>query len=110
MTKVIGDMAYFSDDNLETCGEDIVFIARTNTAVAAAANGKVEEGFCFNKDAGMLQCPVGELATRVEKRTAKNGNIYLRYIFSKVKCRKCPLRENCHVGKSTSKVRSYSIT
>lgn len=30
--------------------------------------------------------------------------------FSKVKCRKCPLRENCHVGKSTAKVRSYSIT
>ena len=110
VTKVIGDMAYVSDDNLETCGEDIVLIARTNTAVAAAANGKLEEGFCFNKDAGMLQCPVGELATRVEKRTAKNGNIYLRYIFSKVKCRKCPLRESCHVGKSTSNVRSYSIT
>ena len=59
VTEVIGDMAYVSDDNLETCGEDIVLIARTNTAVAAAANGKLEEGFCFNKDAGMLQCPVG---------------------------------------------------
>ena len=58
----------------------------------------------------MLQCPAGELATRVEKRAAKNGNTYLRYIFSKVKCRKCPLRESCHVGKSTSNVRSYSIT
>ena len=110
MTKVIGDMAYVSDDNLETCGEDIVLIARTNTAVAAAANGKLVEGLGFNKDSGMLLCPVGELATRVEKRTAKNGNIYLRYIFSKVKCRKCPLRESCHVGKSTSNVRSYSIT
>lgn len=110
VTEIIGDMAYVSDDNLETCGEDIVLIARTNTAVAAAANGKLEEGFCFNKDAEMLQCPVGELATRVEKRAAKNGNTYLRYIFSKVKCRKCPLRESCHVGKSTSNVRSYSIT
>ena len=110
VTEVIGDMAYVSDDNLETCGEDIVLIAQTNTAVAAAANGKLEEGFCFNKDAEMLQCPVGELATRVEKRAAKNGNTHLRYIFSKVKCRKCPLRESCHVGKSTSNVRSYSIT
>lgn len=110
MTEVIGDMAYVSDDNLETCGEEIALIARTNTAVAAAANGRLEEGFCFNKDAGMLQCPAGELATRVEKRAAQNGNTYLRYVFSKVKCRKCPLRENCHVGKSTSKVRSYSIT
>ena len=110
VTEVIGDMAYVSDDNLETCGEEIALIARTNTAVAAAANGRLEEGFCFNKDAGMLQCPAGELAMCVEKRAAQNGNTYLRYVFSKVKCRKCPLRENCHVGKSTSKVRSYSIT
>lgn len=110
VTEVIGDMAYVSDENLETCGEEITLIARTNTAVAAAANGRLEEGFCFNKDAGMLQCPAGELATHVEKRAAQNGNTYLRYVFSKVKCRKCPLKENCHVGKSTSKVRSYSIT
>ena len=67
VTEVIGDMAYVSDDNLGTCGEEIALIARTNTAVAAAANGRLEEGFCFNKDAGMLQCPAGELATRVEK-------------------------------------------
>ena len=110
VTEVIGDMAYVSDDNLEACGEGITLIARTNTAVAAAANGKLEEGFCYNKDAGMLQCPAGELAMRVEKRTAKNGNTYLRYIFSKVKCRKCPLRESCRVGKGKSKERSYSIT
>lgn len=110
VTEVIGDMAYVSDDNLETCGKEIALIARTNTAVAAAANGRLKEGFCFNKDAGMLQCPAGELATRVEKRAAQNGNTYLKYVFSKVKCRKCPLRESCHVGKSTSKVRSYGIT
>ena len=58
----------------------------------------------------MLQCPAGELATRVEKSISQNGNTHLRYMFSKVKCRKCPLRENCRVGKSTSRVRSYSIT
>ena len=63
-----------------------------------------------DKDAGMLQCPAGELSTRVEKRTAKNGNTYLRYIFSKVKCRKCPQREKCRVGRSNAKTRSYSIT
>ena len=58
----------------------------------------------------MLQCPAGELSTRVEKRTAKNGNTYLRYIFSKVTCRKCPQREKCRVGRSNAKTRSYSIT
>lgn len=110
VTEVIGDMAYVSDDNLEACGEEITLIARTNTAVAAAANGKLDEGFCFNKDAGILQCPAGELAMRVEKRAAQNGNTYLRYIFSKVKCRKCPLSESCRVGRSKAKERSYSIT
>ena len=40
-----------------------------------------------------------ELAMRVEKRTAKKGNTFLRYVFSKVKCRKCPLRESCRIGK-----------
>lgn len=62
-------MAYVSDDNLEACGEKITLIARTNTAAAAAANAGLDEGFCFNKDAGMLQCPAGELAMRAEKRT-----------------------------------------
>ena len=110
VTEVIGDMAYVSDDNLEVCGEKIKLIARTNTAVAEAANGKLDEGFCFNKDAGMLQCPAGELATRVEKRSATNGNTYLRYVFSKVKCRKCPQRKSCRVGRGQSKEKSYSIT
>lgn len=110
VTEVIGDMAYVSDDNLEACGKEITLIARTNTAVAAAANGNLEEGFCFNKDAGMLQCPAGELAMRAEKRAAQNGNTYLRYVFSKVKCRKCPLRESCRVGRSKAKERSYSVT
>ena len=60
VTEVIGDMAYVSDDNLEACGKEIALIARTNTAVAAAANGKLEEGFCFNKDAGMLQVNISK--------------------------------------------------
>ena len=103
VTEVIGDMAYVSDNNLEVCGKEITLIARTNTAVAAAANGNLEEGFYFNKDAGMPQCPAGELSTRVEKRTAKNGNTYLRYIFSKVKCRKCPQKEKCRAGRSNAR-------
>lgn len=98
------------EEGIETCGQEIALIARTNTAVAAAVNGELKEGFCFNKDAGMLQCPAGELSTRIEKRSASNGNTYLRYIFSKVKCRKCPQKENCYVGKSKAKIRSYSIT
>lgn len=86
----------------------MTLFAKTNSAVAAAAASPLDEGFSFNKDAGLLQCPAGELAMRVEKKAAENGNTYLRYVFSKVKCRKCPLGEQCRVGKS--KERSYSIT
>jgi len=109
--EAVGDMAYVSGDNLDICEEKgVILYARTNSAVAAAAAVTLDEGFCFNKDAGMLQCPAGELAMRVDKRAAENGNTYLRYVFSKVKCKKCPLREQCRVGKSRAKERGYSIT
>lgn len=109
ITEVIGDMAYVSEDNLDTCKEkNIELIAKTNSAVAAAAAAQLEEGFCFNKDAKMLQCPSGELAMRVERREAKNGNQYRNYVYSKKKCKNCPLKNQCRVGKGKS--HSYSIT
>lgn len=107
--EIVGDMAYVSEENLDICEEKgVTLFSRTNSAVAAAATAPLDEGFSFNKDAGLLQCPAGELALRVEKKTAKNGNSYLKYVFSMVKCRKCPLREQCRVGKS--KTRGYNIT
>jgi transposase len=107
--EIVGDMAYVSEENLEICEKNgVMLFAKTNSAVAAAATAPLDEGFCFNKDAGLLQCPAGELAMRVEKRAAKNGNTYLTYVFSMVKCRKCPLCEQCCVGKS--KARCYNIT
>ena len=107
--EVIGDMAYVSDDNLESCEkEDVTLYARTNSAVAAAANTELEEGFSYSKDAHMLQCPAGHLATRVDYRKASNGNTYANYCFSAKACKKCPLREQCKVGKS--KTHTYNIT
>ncbi len=109
--EIIGDMAYVSENNLNICEENgVTLFAKTNSAVAAAAASALDEGFSFNKDAGLLQCPAGELAMRVEKRAAENGNTYLKYVFSKVKCRKCSLCEQCRVGKSKAKDRSYNIT
>lgn len=107
--EIIGDMAYVSQDNLEACEEKgVTLYAKTNAAVAAAAATPLDEGFCFNKDAGLLQCPAGELAMRVEKRRSENGNTYFNYFFSKRKCQKCPLSENCRIGKSKGKC--YNIT
>ncbi|MDR2445760.1 MAG: transposase, partial [Treponema sp.] len=107
--EAIGDMAYVSEDNLDACEEKgVTLYARTNSAVAAAAATPLDEGFCFNKDAGLLQCPASELAMRVEKKTAENGNTYLNYYFSKRKCKACPLCEQCRMGKSKGKC--YNIT
>lgn len=109
--EAIGDMAYVSEDNLNVCeAKGVTLFARTNSAVAAAAAAPLDEGFCFNKDAGLLQCPAGELAMRVDKRAAENGNTYMRYIFSKVKCKRCPLQEQCRIGKSRAKEAGYCIT
>lgn len=109
VAAIVGDMAYVSDENLEVCKEnDITLYAKTNTAVASAASAELEKGFNYSKDAHMLLCPAGHLATRVEKRTAKNGNNYFNYCFSSKKCKDCPLRESCRVGKS--KGHTYSIT
>lgn len=71
MKEVIGAKAYVSEDNLEACGEGTTLIARTNTAVVAAAQAELEEGFSFNKDAKMLQCPAGELAMREQCKVGK---------------------------------------
>ena len=69
---------------------------------------RIEEGFSYSKDAHMLQCPAGHLAMRVEKRNAANGNTYRNYCFSVKKCKVCPMRENCKVGRS--KRHTYSVT
>lgn len=102
-------MAYVSDDNPAFCKEhNAELYARTNSAVATAANAQLEEGFSYSKDAHMLQCPAGYLAMRVEKRNAANGNTYYNYCFSVKKCKACPMRETCKVGKS--KCHTYSVT
>ena len=107
--EIVGDMAYVCEGNLDVCEEKgVTLIAKTNSAVAAAASAPLDEGFSFNKDAGMLQCPIGELAINKRSQPAKNGNTYLNFTFSSVKCKKCPLREQCRIWKS--KTRSYNIT
>lgn len=109
VNEIIGDMAYVSDDNLEICEKnDVTLYAKTNSAVAAAANNELDNGFSYNKDAHMMQCPAGHLAMRAEKRKATNGNTYYNYCFSVRTCKNCHLRDQCRVGKS--KCHTYSIT
>ncbi|MFZ5642570.1 MAG: IS1182 family transposase [Bacillota bacterium] len=105
--EVVGDMAYVSKDNLEYCGDKITLIAKSNPVIAGLAAPK-NDGFEYNKDAGTMQCPAGELAMRVEKRELESGNTFYRYVFSKRKCKNCPLKDSCpaiHKSENT-----YSIT
>lgn len=87
---------------------NVTLYAKTNSAVAVAANNEPDNGFSYNKDSRMMQCPAGHLAMRVEKRKTANGNTYYHYCFSVKKCKTCPLRDECRVGKS--KCHTYSIT
>ena len=48
------------------------------------------------------------LAMRVEHGKASNGNTCVNYCFSVKNCRRCPLREQCKVGKT--KTHTYNIT
>jgi len=97
--EIVGDMAFVSEDNLDYCENNhIELIARTNPTVAAAAEKK-DDDFVFNKDAATMQCPAGKLAMRCDKRLSDNGNTYLRFAFSKPKCRKCPLFDQCPATK-----------
>ena len=55
VSEIVGDMAYVSDDNLAVCKKtDVELYARTNSAVAAAANTQLEEDFSYSKDAHMM--------------------------------------------------------
>ena len=108
VNEIVGDMAYVSKGNLEYCKAiGVELIAKTNSAVAASAKPR-EDGFEYNKDAKIMQCPTGELALNTRTQKAKNGNRYCIYYFNKSTCDKCPRKESCKTGKS--KTRSYCIT
>lgn len=106
---VVGDMAYVSDDNLAACEkENVTLYARTNSAVAAAANNELDEGFTYNKDAHTLQCPAGDLAMNTYKKQGGSGNTHYTFTFSKKKCKGCPLFDECKIKKGQQF--SYSFT
>jgi len=105
--EVIGDMAYVSKDNLEYCGDEITLIAKSNPVISGLATPK-NDGFEYNKDAGTMQCPAGQLAMRADKKELESGNTFYSYIFSKKKCKICPLQDSCPaIHKSQN---SYSVT
>src|SRR5699024_5407386 len=67
---IIGDTAYTEKGNIEyTHKNDIDLVAKLNPAIT---QGKKEDEFEFNKDAGMYVCKAGHLAIR-KARQGKKG-------------------------------------
>lgn len=108
--EINGDTAYSTGANIEYCNEnDIRLISPLNPIISNSVLPK-EDGFVYNKDAGTLQCPCGCLAMSCHRQKGKNRyhNSTNVYHFSRVQCRRCPMRENCRVG--LSKTNTYAVS
>lgn len=110
MEEVIGDGAYSGQANLENAErEEVSIIAKLNSVIA---NGNVRshKGFTYNKDAGMMVCPAGHMATRknIKDRSKEKKNKQIRFSFDVHKCRVCKHAEEC--GYKGTKEMRYNIT
>ena len=87
---VIGDGAYCSKENLEESKEKkITVVSKVNALVR---EGRSDDRFTFNKDAGMYVCPAGHMA--VKKYVTKDKMVET-YKFDVRKCVVCKMRETC---------------
>jgi len=108
VNEIIGDRAYVSADNLEYCEEmGIALIAMSNPVISRLADAR-HDGFSYNKDAGTMQCPAGELAISYRKKQAESGNWNYTYRFSRRTCNQCPQKEQCPACRAKNTL--YNIT
>lgn len=113
---IIGDKAYASRENLEFVAkgeteEEKMHLVSRMTDMVTNGLRKEEDKWIFNKDAGMVVCPAGHLATRKANKKAnkkKSKNACVTFYFDVEKCQHCPLREGCYKDGQRSK--SYAIT
>lgn len=107
--EVIGDAAYSGKDNLNYAEEnEIKLIAKLHPVIS---NGtRIDRGFTFNKDANMMVCPAGHLATRVRKSGKKNIKINqaMTYYFDVETCKICSQKNGCY--KEGAKAKTYSVS
>ena len=107
---VLRDAAYSGKDNLKyTKEKKITLVAKLMPAVSKGFRDE-NDGFEFNKDAGMMVCPAGEMAVKKAKQGKKNqnSNQTITYYFDVEKCQKCPMRKDCY--KEGAKSKTYSIS
>jgi len=79
----------------------------SNPVISALADTR-DDGFVYNKDAGTMQCPAGELAISCRKEQSKIGNWHHSYRFKRKICDKCPQKEQCPAYRKKATI--YNIT
>ena len=114
--NAIGDTAYSGKDNLalaeskDAPEKSFNLVSKLNPVISNGSRKEGENGFTYNKDAGMYVCPAGHMAIRKEvitpKRKGKNPR--MTYHFDVEKCKHCPHAEGCY--KAGAKTKTYSIT
>lgn len=110
VTQILGDGAYGPTDLVEkTQKNEIELIAPPNAKLCSS--NLERDGFTFNKDAGLVVCPGGHLATSRTRRHYKDedNRTVDMYYFDIDKCRICPLRDKC-LKSPTAKSKSYSVS
>ena len=110
---VIGDGAYSEKDNIEYAKDNFALVSKLSLTVTKGCR-REDDGFEYNKDAGMYVCPAGHMAVSKTKRhnrqPERKENPRLVYYFDIKKCKRCPMREGCYKAGSKSKTYSVSIT
>jgi len=108
---VIGDGAYSEEDNLKYCEENNIKNVSKLSDIVLYGNGKHNDGFEFNKDAGMYVCKAGNMAIKKVHQKGNKHNNYTEvdnYFFDVEKCKHCPFKDGCY--KDGAKTKSYNVT
>ncbi|GHU41579.1 hypothetical protein FACS1894193_05620 [Bacilli bacterium] len=107
---VLGDATFSGKKNLAyTKEKGITLVAKLHPIVSKGSHDE-NDGFEFNKDAGMMICPTGEIAVRKARQGRKHQtyNQVTTYFFDVAKCQVCAMREGCY--KADAKSKTYSIS
>lgn len=109
---IIGDGAYSEKDNLEYCEENQIKNVSKLSNFVTHGNTQRNNGFEYNKDAGMYVCKAGHMAIKKRKQGSKkdkegNNTQVECYYFNVEKCKHCPFKGGCY--KEGAKTKTYNV-
>ena len=109
---IIGDGAYSEKDNLEYCEENKIKNVSKLSNFVTHGNTQRNNGFEYNKDAGMYVCKAGHMAIKKRKQGSKkdkegNNTQVECYYFNVEKCKHCPFKGGCY--KEGAKTKTYNV-